>query len=266
MQVTASPGEMVWDLLYWFTNADSPYLNGTIDIGIPNPEQFVISGIEFRDLELTLPAVTVAVPYGPLYKAMKDIATTYEIGINLWLEEGVLKFRSYKGADRTSDQSDYPVVRFSPDMESFTNIKEIQSIAQLKTEAFAFAPSNPNGLATTPGSAALSGDQYTGFDLRAIQVFAEDITTDQVGSDPAVLLDILNSRAQDALVANKAVQAVDGEIVPESQLKYGTHYYLGDIIEVQGNSGTINAARVTEYIRSQDSTGEKAYPTVSVID
>jgi hypothetical protein len=112
----------------------------------------------------------------------------------------------------------------------------------------------------------LSGGGYTGFDLRALLVLADDITTDMVGSDPAVLLDILNSRANDALVTNRFVQAVDGEIVPESQIKYGVHYNLGDIIEVQGNSGAVNYARVTEYIRAQDATGEKAYPTVSVIN
>lgn len=177
-----------------------------------------------------------------------------------------LGFRSYRGLDRTSDQTVNPIVRFSPGMDSFANIKEIQSIAQLKTEAFTFAPSNPGGLATTPGMAKLSGDQYTGFDLRAMMVFAEDITTDQVGADPAVLLDILNSRSQDAITTNRFVQAVDGEIVPESQFKYGVHYNLGDLIEVQGNSGAVNPARVIEFIRAKDSTGTKEYPTVSIIN
>jgi hypothetical protein len=271
LYLSGPPGQLLWDLVYYFTNANSPYLNGTIDIGIANPSQFVIPGLGLQDYDDSGNSVTIGVPYGPLYKALSDIATTYEIGMRITLDAVTdtsyfLGFRSYKGLDRTSDQTQNSVTRFSPDMESFTNIKEIQSISQLKTEAFTFAPSNPGGMATTPGSAALSGDQYTGFDLRAIMVFAEDITTDQVGSDPAVLLDILNSRSQDALTSNRFVKAVDGEIVTESQLKYGIHYNLGDIIEVQGNSGTINAARVTEYIRSQDSTGEKAYPTVSVIE
>jgi hypothetical protein len=41
---------------------------------------------------------------------------------------------------------------------------------------------------------------------------------------------------------------------------------LGDIIEVQGNSDIVSTARVTEYIHSQDAAGEKAYPTVTMIN
>jgi hypothetical protein len=265
LTLTGPVGALLWDLLFYFTNANSPYLNGTINIGISNPERFVIPGIGLQGYDNSGGDVTIGVPYGPLYNAMKEIATTYQVGMQLIREDESLWFRSYKGLDRTSDQTDNPVVRFSPDMESFADIKELQSIAALKTLVYSFAPSNPDGLATTPGSSSLSGE-YTGFDLRALMVFAEDITTDQVGGDPAKLLEILDSRAQDAITTNRFVRAVDGEIVPESQIKYGVHYNLGDIIEVQGNSGTVNAARVTEYIRSKDSTGEKAYPTVTVIE
>lgn len=269
--VSGPPGQILWDLVYNFTNAESTYLNGTVDIGIPNPERFAIPGLDLRDFDSTGDEVQIGVPYGPLYKALSDIATTYEIGMQITLDEVTdesyfLGFRSYRGLDRTSDQSVNPVVRFSPDMESFSNIKEVQSISSLKTEAYTFAPGNPDGMATTPGIAKLSGDQYTGFDLRAIMVLAEDITTDMVEGDPAKFLEQLNNRSEDALKTNKFVKAVDGEIAQESQLKYGIHYNLGDVIEVQGNSGTVSAARVTEYIRSQDSGGETAYPTVAAID
>lgn len=266
---SANAGWVLWAILYYMCVGSSPYLTGMTPTGIPSPEKLAIPGLGLRSYDESGPMITVGVPFGPVYDAMYEIATTYEIGMQIVLdlnETDYLGFRSYKGLDRTSNQTVNARVRFSPQMDSFTNIKELQSKKGFKTNTYAFAPSNPGGLATTPGSAALAGDQYTGFDLRAMQVFAEDITTDQVGSDPAVLLEILNSRSQDALTNNRFVKAVDGEIVPESQLKYGIHYNLGDIIEVQGNSGTVNAARVTEYIRAQDRTGEKAYPTVTVID
>jgi hypothetical protein len=269
LYLTGPPGQILWLLLYYFTNPNSQYLNGTVNIGIPNASKLAIPGIVLGDYDKS-GNVTVGIPYGPLYKAMRELATTYEIGMKLTLDDVTstsysLGFRSYVGIDRTSTQNVNPLVRFSPDMETFTNIKEVQSIAAMKTLAYTFAPSNPGGLATTAGVSQLTGDQYTGFDLRAMLEFEEDITTDQVGSDPNVLLSILNSRADNALNNNRFVQAVDGEIVPESQIKYGIHYNLGDLIEVQGNSGAVNPARVTEYIRSQDETGEKSYPTVTVI-
>lgn len=263
-------GEVLWTIVYNMCVEGSPYLDGTIPIGVVNPELLAIPGLGLNNYDSSGGDISVGVPYGPVYKALKEIATTYEVGMQITLDEVTdtsysLGFRSYKGLDRSSNQSDNSVVRFSPEMDSFTNIKELRSIAALKTLVYAFAPSNPDGLATTPGVSSLSGPEYAGFDLRALLVFADDITTDMVGGSSANLVNVLNSRADDALTNNHFVQAVDGEIVPDNQFKYGQHYNLGDIIEVEGNSGAVQTARITEYIRAQDESGEKAYPTVTMI-
>ena len=110
------------------------------------------------------------------------------------------------------------------------------------------------------------GTPSTGFDLRAMLVFAEDITTDMVGGSASVLQSTLNQRSSQALQDHQFAKIVDGEIVPTSQFAYGRDYNLGDVIEVQGYSGITQHARVTEYIHTQDSTGEKHYPTVTMID
>jgi hypothetical protein len=262
-------GWILWMILFNMCHEASPYLSGAIDIGIPNPERLAIPGLELNNYDTSGPNLTVGVPYGPVYKAMREIATTYEIGMEIVKEivddSYILGFRSYKGLDRTTNQTENPTVRFSPQMESCTNIKELRSIAALKTQVYSFAPGNPDGLATVPGESSLPGTEYTGFDLRALMTFEEDITTDQVSGSAANLVSLLNTRAKDALITNRYIVAVDGEIVPESRFQYGVHYHLGDIIEVQGNSGVIQTARVTEYIRAQDDAGERAYPTVTMI-
>jgi len=268
-------GWILWAIVYYMCCEGSPFLDGTIPTGVTNPEQFVIPGLGLRDFDKSGPLIKVGVPFGPVYDCLREIATTYEVGMQILLDSAdasgySLGFRSYKGLDRTTDQTENVPVRFSPQMDSFTNIKELQSIAALKTLVYSFAPGlNPSegepDLRTVPGVSALTGQQYTGFDLRALQVFADDITTDQVAGLPENVVSILNSRAYDALTTNSLIKAVDGEIVPDNQFKYGKHYNLGDVIEVQGNSGAVQTARVTEYIRSQDSAGEKAYPTVTMI-
>lgn len=266
-----TPGWVVQAIIYFMCMEGSPYLDGSIDIGVPNPEQFIIPGLVVRDWDKSGDEISVGVPYGPVYDAMREIAVTYEVGMQITLDSVddtsySLGFRSYKGLDHSSNQSENPIIRFSPQMESLTDIKELRSIAALKTLAYVFAPGNPDGLATVPGVSRLTGPQYTGFDLRALLIFADDVTTDMVGGSAQTLVNILNSRAEDALGINRYIVAVDGEIVPDSQFKYGIHYNLGDIIEVQGNSGVIQTARVTEYIRAQDAGGETAYPTVAMID
>jgi hypothetical protein len=258
------PGWALWAIIYYMC------INGSYPIGVPNPASFVIPGLNLVGYDTSGDTVNFAVPYGPVYDAMRDIATTYEIGMQITLESAdansyFLGFRDYKGLDRTSGQSVNSVVRFSPQMDTLTGIKELRSIANYSTIVYSFAPGNPDGLATIPGESNVAGAP-TGFDLRALMTFEEDITTDQTAGDPNILVNILNSRAQLALTDHRFAKAIDGEIVPLHQFQYGVDYSLGDIIEVQGNSDIIQSSRVTEYIRAQDDAGEKAYPTVAMLD
>lgn len=239
--------------------------------GIPNPTQYLIPNLETPTLfvaEASEPIISVAVPYGPIYDALYEIATTYKLGMRITLDRDPgtysLRFSVYRGSDRTSQQSSNPVVQFSPQMESLTEVEELRTIANYKTHAFSFVPSNPGGLATSPGSAAVTAAP-TGFDLRAIMVFADDITTDLVGGDAGKMQTLLNERAARALAENPYLIHVDGEIVPTNQFQYGRDYQLGDIVEIAGHSGAIQNARVTEYIRSHDESGEKAYPSVTTV-
>lgn len=271
-----TPGGILWRIIYYMCVDGSPYLNGTYDTGIPNPENLVIPGLDLESYDNTLPIVPqIAIPFSPVYKAMKDIAVAYEVGMTIRLDLVTvpgwpLRFRAYRGLDRTSSQTTNTQVRFSPQMDSFTNIKELQSTEKFKNVVYTFAsglktePPDPP-LTTDPGVSYIPGS-YDGFDLRALQVFATDITTDQVGGSQAKVVEMLNARAKDELAKNKFIKSVDGEIVPESQFKYGKDYNLGDVIEVQGNTGQIQPARITEYIKSQNEQGEKGYPTVSIIE
>ena len=261
------PGHVLWLIVYYML------IQGGYPAGVGTPSEFVIPGLSLKDYDKGGSAISVAVPYGPVYDAMKSIGTTYQVGMTITLEQAdetgySIQFRSYRGLNRTSAQTDNPVVRFSPQMESFTNIKELQSISKYKTRVYSYAPSNPGGLASSPGFAGVSGSgtPATGFDMRALMVFADDITTDNFGGSAASLQSLLNQRANEALQDNTFAKYVDGELVPTSQFKYGVHYSLGDIIEVEGNSGVTQHARITEYIRSQSEAGEKAYPTVAMIE
>lgn len=262
-------GMTMWWIVYYMC-IGGPYLDGTVWTGIYNPSTLIIPGLYGKAIDDTGSVISWAAPYGPVYDALRDIATTYQVGMQITLESVTdtafwLGFRTYRGLDHTSGQSVNPVIRFSPQMDSLANIKELQSNKTQKTLVYSFAPGNPDGLATRAGISVLGGAQYTGFDLRALMTFEEDITTDQVGGDANVLVNILDARANLALTDNRFQRAIDGEIVPLHQFQYGVDYNLGDVIEVQGNSEIIQTSMVTEYIRAQDSAGEKAYPTVAML-
>jgi hypothetical protein len=260
--------QMLWQIFSYIVISPGP--DG---IPVPYRARLLIPNIVLKSYDEGPPYPGAAVPYGPLYDALREIAEAYQVGMSLTLEEVTdsgytLGFRSYRGKDRTSAQTTYPPVQFSPDMDSLTDIKELVSIADYKTEAWVFVPSNPGGLGTTsgPGYAAVDGGAgATGFDLRAIMVFADDITTDLVGGSASAFKAQLDQRAKSALGEHPYVAHIDGEIVPTSQFNYGIDYQLGDVIEIAGPSGVVQNARITEYIRSHDASGEKAYPTVTMI-
>lgn len=58
----------------------------------------------------------------------------------------------------------------------------------------------------------------------------------------------------------------DGSINQElSPYVYGQDYFLGDTVKLVGDYGLETAARVTEYIRSEDKNGRKSYPTLVTV-
>lgn len=252
---------------------DSPYLNGTINIGIPTFQVVLmpVPGLTLGAVDLSGVVHDYSVPFGPVYDALKAIATAYEIGMRITFEFAeddyfMLQYQTYRGADRTSDQTVNPVVQFSPEMDSFTNIRDLESNENHSNWVYTFTGNETlQALGPTAGWAWNYAPPAQGFDLRVAEVFADNIDPAVVTTAAAVNA-ILQQKANEELFARRAAALVDGEIVQTEQFKYGRDYFLGDIVEVEGNTGILQNARITEYIRSQDTAGERAYPTLSMID
>ena len=76
----------------------------------------------------------------------------------------------------------------------------------------------------------------------------------------------LGNYMSQALAEASETAIFDGNINPDiNPYKYGIDYALGDIVRVVGDYGLDEFARVTEYIRTEDATGVKAYPTLETI-
>jgi hypothetical protein len=205
------------------------------------------------------------VPYGNVFDAVKMLCDLGALGFAIYMNPpsiGGFTFTVYRGRDLTASQSVNPPVIFEQAIDTFTNVKQVRSIAGYKTHAYAW----PSGLtaqsligsAVAPGASGLSSWQR-----RTLMVEATDVTATDYSN--AVLTAILNQKAADALANNNYVIMADGQIVPQNSFVYGFDYSLGDIIELRGTSAIAQSARISEYIRAQDKAGERAYPTLSVI-
>lgn len=131
------------------------------------------------------------------------------------------------------------------------------------------------------------------FDFRIVEITADDIDLDFIkkryddywfptfGGDgfPAdwsdtddtqketVIRGEMKAKAKDEWHKSQANEKIvfDGQI-PGEILKYGRDYRLGDIVVAEGNfTGGRQVKMVTEYIRSSDQNGTRAYPTLASI-
>lgn len=227
----------------------------------------LITGLTVALSAPTGPTLNLQVPYGNVYDAVKSVCDLDTLGFAIYQDaDGTpnFTFTVYRGQDRTSSQSTYPAVIFDSAIETLTNIKQLRSVAGYKTHAYAVAPGQHDqinmGIAIAPGASNVSGWQR-----RTMFLVADDINPDDYFSD-SQLKEPLDQRAKDALANNNYVRMTDGQLVPQSAFTYDIDYSLGDIIELRGSNSTSQSARIIEYIRAQDSTGERAYPTLSVID
>lgn len=248
-----------------------PYLSGGTPIGIPSAqtETWSVPGLVAGAFDTTGPNTDLSVPFGPVFDALKTIAETYDVGQKITLDfafedEYQITYISYRGADRTSAQSVNPTIRFSEEMDSLSSIHDLESLTEHRNSVYLFAPNAAPAIITDAGHATIGGaDAPTGFDLRVEQAFLEDLPD---GLDATSLMTLLNQKALAEFKNRKVVELVDGEITQVTDVIYGSNFFMGDIVEVEGNTGVRQNARVTEYIRSQDSAGERSYPTLSMID
>lgn len=115
------------------------------------------------------------------------------------------------------------------------------------------------GVARGLSAVMYEGEQEpTGLNRRVTLVDGTQSNIDDV----AILQEYMS---QDLAMASETA-LFDGSINPDlNPYRYGVHYNLGDIVRVSGDYGLETKARVTEYIRTEDATGDKAYPTLETI-
>lgn len=81
-----------------------------------------------------------------------------------------------------------------------------------------------------------------------------------------VVLATLQTQAEQSLAEAKETAMFDGSLNADlSPYKYGVDYFLGDTVKLVGDYGLTQQAIVTEYIRAEDSTGVKGYPTLATV-
>lgn len=204
-----------------------------------------------------------------LYSAITDICKAYDLGFRLYKDPNSTKlyFEGYNGINRTSSQTEFPPVIFSSDMTNLQSTTEYQdNEAHYNVVVAVYEYANPDEEAvpeTLTIHVIVSDPQLVfssgGFDQKTKFISISQLPEGMlIGAVPAYLTQLANEE----LNRSRPVDVYDGEIDQDSQFVYERDYFLGDIVEVQGNNGGGALMRVVEQIIKYDSSGKSSYPSL----
>lgn len=173
-------------------------------------------------------------------------------------------FEFYKGRDRTSS------VSFDVDFDQFPSTEYILSNAWWKNES-EIAGANGSVIQT-------DGVVRTGMAKRISYTDQSQIAKSGIDTTPGsaeALVNLLRGLGTVDLQKQPQTVLFSGEISQQAASKYDSmrnqssdpsYYYLGDKIALRGDYGLERYVRVAEFIRSEDASGESAYPTFSSLN
>ena len=201
-----------------------------------------------------------------LYEAVCKLCESVSIGFKITLNNNnQFVFKLYSGVDRSYDQETNPYVVFSPSFENIIDSNYYESKAGYKNVGLVAGEGEGSDRRTVVVGESISKE----LSRRELYVDARDIssTTSNGGSiSTSAYDDLLRQRGDERLNENKIIQAFDGQVESTQMYRYGEHYFMGDITQLENEYGMESKVRVTEFIRSVDKDGIDSYPTFEVIE
>lgn len=279
---TRVPGAFISEVVRRFAIAPTPFPSGYQTTLGMQWDLETIPNLSLGEIDASGTAKLLQAPIGPLLTAIQPVAEQNNVGIRLYVASAdpvtgySLKFDTYQGQDRTSGQTENPLLRLSPNMETLSGIKEVNSLDGYKNVVYVMYQGNlsvhyedpdhiPEGmnrrvLVVNAEGAPIPNSKYT---VTSPTGSGQTYVRTYVG--PADVAAFREQTARNALANHNLIHAIDGQTSPENDFTFGVDYQLGDLIELQSFTGKISKARITEYIRSEDQQGEREYPTISVV-
>lgn len=211
------------------------------------------------EINLTQPADYVAgsansyeIKPGNLYSSVMELIATNHHGLKSvrpTLGETQIDVEIYNGADLTSGTE---AVVFDAKFDQFDAATYLLSEQGSADVGYIYGS---NGSQVVLKTAA---PEPSGLARRVLLL-------DLVSDDTSGSVDVRRTRGLNELYKYNATALFDGQISEQVASSFNQDYFLGDIIRLDGEYGLSEFVRVAEFIRSDDNTGSKAYPTFEVV-
>ena len=201
-----------------------------------------------------------------LYDVISGLCTNSGIGFKITLNsDNKFVFKLYAGTDRSYDQVSNPHVVFSPNFDNLSNTNYNHSKIPYKTVTL--VGGEGEGSARKTYQVILSGGE-TELNRREIFTDARDISSlvGGVTISDAEYNTLLANRGLLNLIENSQSSSFEGKVDPTTTYLYGTHFFMGDIVQIENEYGIQGKSRITELIISQDLSGSDIFPTFEMIE
>lgn len=198
-----------------------------------------------------------------LYEVISTLCKKNSIGFKITLNNSnQFEFMLYAGEDRSYEQTKNPFVIFSPDFENIINSNYLESGKTMKNVTLVAGEGEGAERKT------ISVGTASGLTRRELFTDARDISSD-IGSGETLTISEYNEQLKQRGIENLtdygAVVSFDGEVEATRMFKYGTDFYIGDIVQIANEYGHEGTAYISEFIMSQSESGISMYPTFKTI-
>ena len=197
-----------------------------------------------------------------LDKVITEICTTYNYGWDIFVTDKKMVLVVYSGLDRSYGQSVRPYVVFSDDFENLYNTDY-----QLSTEEYAnttLVGGEGEGLErvyVTVNNDNAGLNRYETF-TDARDISSNKGTAEAINS--STYNKLLAERGRENLASLAYTEGFSGEVLSDVAFKYGTDFFIGDIVTVINKYGIEKNVRVLSAIESEDETGVKLLPQFNI--
>ena len=185
-----------------------------------------------------------------LLAEIESISMLSGLGVTIDTDGSSMTFRALQGVDRTAGQSANPRAIFSAEFENV--LTQEYDIDTGDSGTVAIVASDKDSLVETVGTA-------TGRLRREIYVAASGLDKDENGNalNEAQKRALMQQQGKTALANAPISESFTADVNPYGNLKYKTHYDLGDIITVSSKRWGVQVdARITEITEAYGADGE----------
>ena len=205
---------------------------------------------------------TETVIFQASYKNLLDIQTKLSQGFNIGYRfrpdftEKKIYFETYKGVDRSREQSQRAFVEFSNKFNNLNSLENRKNDELLKTVAYV----GGEGEGAARVYVIVGDNTTTGLERRELFVDAKDLTSNDLTQSE--YRETLITRGKEKMKEHELINSYECSTIPTGNYNYRKDYDLGDIVTIRHTDwGFIESKRITEISEIYENGGMSVEPT-----